>query len=311
MALNDCFFFSACLKYTVNVWWCARLTLALEKFQIWAIFTLAEVASLSQSPQVSRLDLSSGRARHWRGTIYLTLEKNASLDNKKPEWSDERLSSKNKRKKERKKREKSASPSGVIFKAGSVHRWVGYVSPLSVRQIYKSRSQPNKHTIYRTDTGIKLLLIFFYSSQGSYKKKNGCSSFELAGNRKGWAERTQAMHQIDIRARPQSWARRERFRSCQWASFLDFNSNVGFFEGNSESAYGALCKSIDCHWTLRKVYPPVAQLSFEKKPQKIQPLANRKIQEPSALKRKILAGTCDRRIQESLTKDEQASLFSA
>ena len=41
-----------------------------------------------------------------------------------------------------------------------------------------------------------------------------------------------------------------------------------FLRGNSESAYGALCKSIDCHWALRnlKVYPRVAQLSFEKKP---------------------------------------------
>ena len=51
----------------------------------------------------------------------------------------------------------------MIFEAGSVHRCVGYVSPLRVRQIYKSRSQPNKHTIYRTDTGIKLLFILLFS----------------------------------------------------------------------------------------------------------------------------------------------------
>ena len=78
------------------------------------------------------------------------------------------------------------------------------------------------------------------------------------------------MHQIigDIRARAQSWARRERFRSCQWASFLNFYGNVGFFEGNSDSAYGGLCKSIDCHWAFRKVSPPVAQLSFNKKKKK-------------------------------------------
>ena len=44
---------------------------------------------------------------------------------------------------------------------------------------------------------------------------------------------------------------------------------------------------------------------------KNQPFANRKIQEPSALKRKILAGTSDRITQERLTKDERASLFSA
>ena len=47
--------------------------------------------------------------------------------------------------------------------------------------------------------------------------------------------------------------------------FSRSGSYVGFFEGNSERAYVALCKSIDCHWALRKVYPPVAQLSFEKK----------------------------------------------
>ena len=73
-------------------------------------------------------------------------------------------------KKERKKeKRKSASPSGVIFEAGTVQRWVGYVSPLSVRQINKSRSQPNKHTIYRTDTGINLLLFFHVSL--CFKKK--------------------------------------------------------------------------------------------------------------------------------------------
>ena len=54
--------------------------------------------------------------RHSRRTIHLTLEQNASLkvDNKMREWSDVRLSS-------------STSPSGVIFEAGSMHRWVGYM----------------------------------------------------------------------------------------------------------------------------------------------------------------------------------------
>ena len=42
MALNDCFF-SACLKDTVDVWWCARPTLSQEK-----------VASLSSSLRVTR-----------------------------------------------------------------------------------------------------------------------------------------------------------------------------------------------------------------------------------------------------------------
>ena len=88
-----------------------------------------------------------------RGAIYFTLEENASLDNKKPEWTGATSACLQK---------KSANPSGVIFETGSVHRWVGYVSPLSVRQIHKSRYKPNKHTIYRTDTGIKLHLILFF-----------------------------------------------------------------------------------------------------------------------------------------------------
>ena len=63
----------------------------------------------------------------------------------------------------------------MMFEAGSVHRWVGYVlvSPLSILQIYKSLSKPNKHTIYRTDTGIKLelILLSFFTLLKKKKKK--------------------------------------------------------------------------------------------------------------------------------------------
>ena len=65
MALNDCYFFSSCLKNTVDVWWCARPTLAPDlKVQIWATFTLAGVATrqrLAIAPgQSSRLELRNG-----------------------------------------------------------------------------------------------------------------------------------------------------------------------------------------------------------------------------------------------------------
>ena len=113
--------------------------------------------------QVSRLDLSSARATFKRNNLSHAREKMLVSIIKSQNGAASVCLQKEKNK-ERKKREKSASPSGVIFEAGSVHRWVGYVSPLSVRQIYKSRSQPNKYTIYRTETGIKVLfiLLFFF-----------------------------------------------------------------------------------------------------------------------------------------------------
>ena len=138
------------------------------------------VASLSQSLQVSRLALSSARATFKRNNLSHARE-NASLVNKEPEWSDERLSSK-KKKEEKKRAEKSASPSssGVIFEAGSVRIWVGYVSP-------------NKHTIYRTDTGIKLLfiLVFFFFLLFSgliSKKKKKKPAAQVLSSRRGEQE---------------------------------------------------------------------------------------------------------------------------
>ena len=62
MGFERLFFFSACLKDTVDVWWCTPPALALEKVQIWATFTLAGVASLSPSLRVSCLDLSPARS---------------------------------------------------------------------------------------------------------------------------------------------------------------------------------------------------------------------------------------------------------
>ena len=120
------------------------------------------------------------------------------------------------------------------------------------------------------------------------KKKKTAAQVELAGNRKGWAERSQAMHQIDIRARAQSWALRERFRSCQWASFLNFYGNVV----SSRATVTAHMVGCASRSTVTEPFERFTRrsTSFFQKKKKKQPLANRKIQKPSALKRKILAG---------------------
>ena len=110
---------------------------------------------------VSRLDLSSARAKFkWNNLSHAREKMLVSIMKSHNGAASICLQKEKKRKKEKRK---NASPSGVIFEEGSVHRCVGYVSPLRVRQIYKSRSQPNKHTIYRTDTGIKLLFILLFS----------------------------------------------------------------------------------------------------------------------------------------------------
>ena len=108
---------------------------------------------------------------------------------------------KNKKKTKKKEQKNSASPSGagVIFEAGSVHRWVGYVSPLSVRQIYKSRSNETKtpFTEPTQESNSSSSYHFFCSSLGSLqkkkkkkkerkkRKKKRLLKCELAGNRKG------------------------------------------------------------------------------------------------------------------------------
>ena len=53
---------------------------------------------------------------------------------------------------------------------------------------------------------------------------------------------------------------------------------------DSESAYGALCKSIDCQ-AFEGFARQLHNCSFEKKKKKEQPSANRKIQEPSEKER--------------------------
>ena len=199
--------------------------------------------------------------------------KNASLVNKEPEWSDERLSSK-KKKKERKEKKARVPWEWSSRQAACIGGWAMY------RQTNTPFTEPTQESNSCSS------YYFFHSSRGLFqkkkkkkKKKNGCWA---CGGQEGlsWSQPGDALDQHPYSelspSRNRRWARRERFRSYQWASFLAFSCNVRFFDGNSESAYGALWKSIDCHWALRRVYPPVAQLSFEKKKKKKEPLANQK-----------------------------------
>ena len=75
------FFFQLAWK-TVDVWWCAPQALAQEKVQIGATFTLAGVASLSQSLRVSRLDQAELRKGDNQEEQFISRwRENASLDN--------------------------------------------------------------------------------------------------------------------------------------------------------------------------------------------------------------------------------------
>ena len=153
----------------------------------------------------------------------------------------------------------------------------------------------------------------YYDLSLKKKKKNGCSSW-ARGEQEGlgWTQPCQAMHQIDIRARAQSWALRERFRSCQWASFLNFYGNVV----SSRATVTAHMVGCASRSTVTKPFERFTRkfhnfLSKKKKKKKNShwPIEKSKNRQP--WRERFLRGTCDRRTQERLTKDERASLFSA
>ena len=48
------------------------------------------------------------------------------------------------------------------------------------------------------------MFFLFFSFQKKKKKKT--AAFELSGSKKDWADRSQAMHLIDIGSRAQSWS---------------------------------------------------------------------------------------------------------
>ena len=135
----------------------------------------------SQSLRVSRLVLNSARETfkrnnlsHARGKMLVWLIKSQN--------GATSVCLQKKKKKERKEKKRETLGSDLRGRQRA-YRWVGYVSP-------------NKHTIYRTDTGLKLLFIllfffFFYSSRARFKKQKKKkkeekkTAAELAGNRKG------------------------------------------------------------------------------------------------------------------------------
>ena len=85
----------------------ARITQNLHR--TWSMCRDGSLNRRGQSswPELHKGDIQEKQSiSHWRKKCY--------VDSKVREWSDERLSS-------------SASPSVVIFKAGSVHRWVGFM----------------------------------------------------------------------------------------------------------------------------------------------------------------------------------------
>ena len=115
---------------------------------------------------------------------------------------------------QKKGKEKSVSPSGVIFEAGLAEVGGLCIATERLPDLQKSILTKQVHHLqnrHRNQTRVHLIVFFFLLSSRliSKRKKNGCSSFELAklaGNRKGWADLSQAMHLIDICARAQSWA---------------------------------------------------------------------------------------------------------
>ena len=223
------------------------------------------------------------------------------------EWSDERQFS-----------SAIASPSGAIFEAGSVHRWVGYMyrhwaftrtTKVDPNQKSTSFSEPTNESNCCLSIFYTLLVFFFFF----LKKKT--TAFELPlREQEGLCWSHPGL--IDICARAQSWAifvakdfglakllavligqalTLKRQPKFYWDSLVQYR----LFEDNGESTYGALRKSIDCQACeeLRRVNPPVAQVSFEKKKEK-KPLVNRKSKNRQKEKLMIPAGRRDRKTGE-------------
>ena len=106
---------------------------------------------------------------------------------------------------------------------------------LSVRQIYKSLSTPNKHTICRTETGIKLefiLLSFFLLSsrlvkQNKKNKKNKKTAAQVLSSRKAAREAWEQEGLRLIAARRWTWSTSLLVFVAKdfglAASFLDFS----------------------------------------------------------------------------------------
>ena len=144
---------------------------------------------------------------------------------------------------------------------------------IAPEQNYKSRSTPKKHTIYRTDKGIKLYCIFFFFFFFfTHFKRKKRTAFELPGSiATTWRAElitawlcTWSTSVLVLRAEQSFFvandfglSKLEFSRCVDWPStytqatakflFRELSAvQDRFFEGNRESTYGALRKSIDC-----------------------------------------------------------------
>ena len=146
-----------------------------------------------------------------------------------------------------------ASPTGVLFDAGraevgrvciATERLSDLQKSIQAKQVYHLQNRHRNHT--------RLSLFFTLLKAYFKKKKNRFSSFELAklaGNRKGWADLSQAMHLFDIRARAQSWAIfvAKEFGLANKQAFSTFLAVLVSSRATVKAhAYGARCKFIDC-----------------------------------------------------------------
>ena len=142
----------------------------------------------------------------------------------------------------------------------------GWATALRSPERQKSIHTKNAHHLQNQLSMIKLELILLFFLLSSFQNKKKTAAFELQGARRAEL----------IAARRCTWStsllvlraehfRHERFRSCQdfW-TFLDVFVGLAlilrrqpnfywdslvqyrFFEGNSESVFGALSKPIDC-----------------------------------------------------------------
>ena len=152
MALNDCYFFIILENHSRCLVMCSSNVGTGESPDLSDFHPCRSRRSLAIAPgQSSRPELRNGDLQE---------EQSISRWKKMPVWiikgRMERQASVFKK--------KSASPSGVIFETGSVHRLVGYVSPLSVRQIHKSRIKPKKQPITEPtqESNFVLFLFFFF-----------------------------------------------------------------------------------------------------------------------------------------------------
>ena len=243
-----------------------------------------------------------------KGTIYLTPEKNASLDNKEPEWSDERLSSKKKKKKKRKKERKEKKVrvprEWSSRQAACIDGWA--------TDLQKSIPTNQAHHLqnrHRNKTLVHLTIFPLLWAHLKKKRKKAaarCSSFELAGTGRAARRCTRSTSVLKLRAELVA----KDFGLANGPAFWTF---IAMLVSSSATVrahvYGALCASRSTVTEPFERFTRQLHNFFSGKKNSHWPIEKSKNRQPR--RERFLHGTCDRRTQERLMKDERASLFSA